>query len=235
MNDHAADHHAAIDLRHGLHLLSRGLIAYGIVGLVALAVGFGALVWVNGRLADVGREVDATVERLVATTDQTSTALRDTSRSARSFSATLGQAADALPAAAAQIGTLRSDLTALEGQLRSVNILGTTPLSSAADAVSRIVASTDGLDTQLSIMGIALTANSDALGTNAESLGRLGETTASLATRLGSGVVQTSLDDIQLAVDVVVLVMLVLFGVPAVGALVVGLWLRRLLTRVTQD
>ncbi len=230
MNGGSAD-----DVRRGLHLLSRGLIAYGIVGLVALAVGFGALAWVNGRLGDVAREVDVTVERLMATTDQTSTALRDTSRTARSFGTTLGQAADALPAASAQIVTLRSDLTALEGQLRSVNILGTTPLSSAADAVQRIVASTDGLDLQLSVIGVALTANSDALGTNAESLGRLGETTASLATRLGSGVIQDSLDDIQLAIDVVVLVMLVLLGVPALGALVVGLWLRRLLTRVTPD
>ena len=44
-----------LDLRGGLHRLSRGLIAYGIIGLIVCIVGLGALVWVNGRIDAGGR------------------------------------------------------------------------------------------------------------------------------------------------------------------------------------
>ena len=46
-----------LGLRGGLRRLSRGLIAYGIVGLVVAAIGFGALVWVNSRVSSLRGEV----------------------------------------------------------------------------------------------------------------------------------------------------------------------------------
>lgn len=215
------------NLGGGLRRLSRGLIAYGIIGLVVAAIGFGALVWVNGRVGNVRAEAETTVGQLATTMDRTARLLHDASATARSFSVTLDRSAEALPAAAEQIARLRSDLTALEGQLRSVSILGQTPLSSAADALGRIAVSMEGLDTQLSVIAVVLTANGDALAASATSLGQLGDTTEALAARLGSGVIEDSLGDVQMVIVVMLLVFTALSIVPAVGALVLGVWLRR--------
>jgi hypothetical protein len=216
-----------LQLRRGLRRLSSGLIAYGIVGLVVAAIGFAALFWVNGRIGSVRTEADATIRQLATTTERTADALHDASRTAKSFSVTLDQASTAMPAASAQIATLRGDLTALEGQLRSVNIFGATPLAAAADAVAGITKSMEGLDTQLSLIGVALGANGDALGSNATSLGLLGDSTAALAVRLRSGVIEDSLGDVQMVVIVLLLVFTVLSVVPALGALALGVWLKR--------
>jgi hypothetical protein len=216
-----------IDLRGGLHRLSRGLIAYGIIALVVATIGFGALVWVNGRVNNLRAEVDTTVGLLTTTTERSADALHDASRTAQSFSVTLGAAATALPAASEQLAKLRTDLTNLEDQLRSVSLLGQTPLGSAADAVGRIAASLEGLDTRLSVIGVALAANGDALASNATSLGQLGDSVGAIAARLGSGAIDDSLGDTQMVIVVTLLVFTALSVVPAVGALVFGLWLRR--------
>ena len=92
-------------------------------------------------------------------------------------------------------------------------------------------ASLDGIDKQLALMSTALKANSDALATNADSLGTLAGSTQALATRLGSGTVEDSLGDVQLVIVVVLLVFTSLSLVPAIGALVFGVWLRRELER----
>ena len=47
--------------------MSRGLIVYGIIGLVVTAIGFGALVWANGRISNLRGEAQATVARLATT------------------------------------------------------------------------------------------------------------------------------------------------------------------------
>jgi hypothetical protein len=129
--------------------LSQGLIAYGIVGLVVAAIGFGALVWVNGRISSLRAGAEVTVAQAATTMHLTATVLRGASTTAQSFSGTVDQSAQAVSSAGVTITEVRSDLSALEVQLRSVNFLGSTPLSSPADAVGRIAASMDGLDAQV--------------------------------------------------------------------------------------
>jgi len=219
------------DLRGGLHRLSRGLIAYGIIGLVVAAIGFGALAWVNVRISTLRGEAETTVARLATTMEFSATVLHGASTTAQSFSATVDQSAQTVSSAAVTITEVRSDLSAFEAQLRSVSILGVTPLSSSADAVGRIVASTEGLDTRLSLIADDLKGNRDALAGNAASLGELGDSTEALAARLGSGVGQDSIGDVQLVIAVTLLVFAAWSFVPAVGALVLGVWLRRELGR----
>ena len=216
-----------LDLRRGLHKLSRGLIAYGVVGLVVAAIAFGALFWVNGRIGNLRTEVTTTISQIAVTTADTASALRDASTTATTFSSTLDQAASALPAMSDRITGLQASLASLEATLRSVSILGATPLGGPADSVAKISASLNGINTQLAIVATALKANSDALATNASSLGKLADSTQALATRLGSGVVGDSLGDVQLVIVVVLLVFTVLSLVPALGALAFGVWLRR--------
>jgi hypothetical protein len=216
-----------LDLARVLHRLSRALIAYGLVGIAVAVISIGAMVWVNGRIGGLRDEMATTIGQLATATDDTATALADASRTAGSFSSTLKQAADGMPAVSSQITQLRTDLGSLEGQLRSVSLLGQSPLGSAADAVGRISTSLQGLDAQLSVLGVALKANSDALATNATSLDQLHDSTQVIAARLDSGVVEDSLGDVQLVVTVTLLAFTALSLVPAVGALVLGTWLRR--------
>ena len=219
------------DLRGGLHRLSRGLVAYGILGLVVAAIGFGALVWVNGRVTNLRAEVDTTLGQRATAMELAAKVLHDASTTARSFSATVDQSASAVSSAAGTVTEARSSLSALEAQLRSVNILGATPLSSAADAVGRIATSMEGLDTRVSVIATGLTSNRDALAGNATSLGQLGDITEALAARLGSGVVEDSLGDLQRLISVTLLVFTAWSVVPALGALALGVWLRRELGR----
>ena len=220
-----------LGLRGGLRRLSRGLIAYGIVGLVVAAIGFGALVWVNGRISHIRGEAAATVARLATSMELAAYVLHGASTTAQSFSATVDQSAQAVSAAAVTITEVRSGLSALEAQLRSVSILGATPLSSPADAVGRIAASMEGFDTRLSLIADSVKGNRDALAGNATALGQLGDSTGALAARLGSSDDHDSLGEVQLVMAVTLLVTAASSGVPAAGALVLGVWLRRELGR----
>ncbi len=221
------DEPRALGLPEERHRLSRGLIAYGIVGLVVAAIGFGAIVWVNGRIGQIRDEAEGTVARLATTMGLAANVLHGASTTAQSFSTTVDQSAQAVSAAAVTITGARTELTALEAQLRSVNILGATPLSAPADAVGRIASSIDGLDTRLSRIADSVKGDRDALAGNATAILQLGDSTQALAARLGSGFGQDSFGDVQQVIAVTLLMFAAWSFVPAAGALVLGVWLRR--------
>lgn len=220
-----------LGLRGPVRRLSRGLIAYGIIGLVVSAIGFGAMVWVNGRISHLRSEAEVTVARAATTIDLAAMVLRGASATAESFSGTVDQAAEAVSSAAPTLTETRSDLSALEAQLRSVNILGATPLSSPADAVGRIAASMEGLDTQLLLIADDLKGNRDALAGNAASLSELADSTGALAARLSPSAGQDSLGDIQQVIAITLLMFAAWSFVPAAGALALGVGLRQGLGR----
>ena len=85
----------------------------------------------------------------------------------------------------------------------------------------------EGLDTQLSLIADDLKGNRDALAGNAASLSELGDSTEALAARLGPSVGQDSLGDIQQVIAITLLMFAAWSFVPAVGALALGVWLRR--------
>jgi hypothetical protein len=220
-----------LGLRGGLRRLAQGLIAYGIIGLVVAAVCLVALIWVNGRVGGLRTEAETTVGSLATTMEGTANALHDASTTAQSFTVTVEESAQAVSSAATTITEVRTGLASLEAQLRAVSILGAQPLSATADAVGRIDASLEGLDTRLDGIATGLDGNRDALARNATSLGQVGDSVESMATRLDSGVIEDSLGDIQMVIVVVLLLFTAWSLVPAVGALVGGLWLRRELER----
>ena len=220
-------------IRAGLRRLSRGLIAYGVVGLIVAAIGLGELVWVNGRVTGLRGEVGRTLGQEAATMELAAKVLHDASTTAQSFTVTVDQSSQAVSSAADTITEVHSDLLALEAQLQSVSILGATPLASSADAVGRIATSMDGLDTRLSLIADSLHGNRSALAANATSLNQLGDSSESLAARMGSGIVEDSLGDLQRVISLTLLVFAAWSLVPTIGALVLGIWLRRELRRPT--
>jgi ABC-type transporter Mla subunit MlaD len=161
----------------------------------------------------------------------TATALRGASTTAQSFSQTADQTTQAASAASVTLLEVRSDLSALEAQLRSVSLLGATPLASSADAVARITASLDGLNAQIPTVTDSLTGNRDALARNAAALGALADSTAAFATRLGPTAGQDPFGDAQLVIVITVLLFTAWSAVPAVGALALAAWLRGELAR----
>ncbi len=215
----------------GLPRLSRGLIVYGLVGLVVAAVGLGATVWVNGRISSLRTDAATTVAGAASTIGLSATVLRGASTTVQSFGQTADQARQAVSAAAVTITEVQSDLSSVEAQLRSVNIFGATPLSSAADAVGQIAASLDGLGTQIPFVADSLAGNRDALAANAASLSALADSTMSLAARLGPNPGSDSLGDVQQVIAITLLMFAAWSFVPAFGALALGLWLRRELAR----
>ena len=213
--------------------LSRGLLAYGIVGLVVSAIGFGAIAWVNTRINDIRSEARANVATMANTLGLAAVVLRDASTTGQSFSVTADQASRAAASVAASITEVRSELSSVEAQLRSVSILGATPLASSADAVRRIGASMDGLDIRVSLIADALNGNRAALGTDAASLARLADAVDALADRLRAVGEPDAAGEIEQVVTMALLMFAAWSLVPAIGALGIGLWLRRWQARPT--
>lgn len=211
----------------GLRRLSQGLIGYGLIGIIVATIGFGAMVWVNGRINSLRADAEVTVARASTTMELTATVLRGASTTAQSFSGTADQSAQAVASAGVTIAEVRSDLSALEAQLRSVSFLGATPLSSSADAVGRIAVSMDGLDAEIPAIADSLKGNRDALGGNATALNSLADSAEALAGRLGPSLGQSSLGDVQQVIAITLLMFAVWSFVPAVGALALGISVRR--------
>ena len=129
-----------VDLRRGLRQLSRGLVAYGVIGIVVAAIAFGALVWVNGRIGGLRTEVTTTIGQIAVTTGHTATALTDASDDRRRRSAPRSDR-PRTRCRRCRTGSMacRTASTSLEATLRSVNILGASPLGGAANSVAKIV------------------------------------------------------------------------------------------------
>jgi hypothetical protein len=207
--------------------LSRGLIAYGMIGIIVSGIGLGATIWVNGRITSIRNDAEVTAAQLTTTMVLAATVLRGASTTTQSFGGTADQTAQAVASASVTAGELRSSLSALEAQLRSVSFLGATPLSSSADSVGRIATSLDGLDAQLALVADSLTGNGDALAGNADTLIGLADGIDALADRLGPSVGQDTFGDVQQLVAIVLLMFTAWSFVPAIGVLALGIWLRR--------
>ena len=215
------------DLRGGLGRLSRGLIAYGVIGLIVAGIGLALLLYANSRIDAAGDRVQASIGQLTTTLDRTADALHDASATAATFNTTLDRTQTAVAAAAGTIVNVRTNLQSLESVLRSVSILGTSPLGGAANAVGGVAGSIEGLDSKLTAIADGLATGRDSLAANADSLGKLGDSIAATSERLGSGVVEDPLADVHVAIVLMLFVLTAWAAVPAVGALVLGVWLRR--------
>jgi len=159
--------------------------------------------------------------------DRTADVLQDASKTASSFTDTLDRTTEAVASTAQTIVSVRTNLRTLESAMRAVDILGVSPLGAPANAVGGIADAIEGLDTRLTAIADSLGSNRDNLSANATSLAALGESTAALAARLRSGTVEDSLADVQAIITVVLLLFALWSAVPAIGALVFGVWLRR--------
>lgn len=220
---------APLGLRGGLRRLSTGLIAYGVAGLAVALLGLVALGWTAGRVAALAETVDTEVAQLAATLDRTAETLRAAGSSAVTFAVTLERTPPSVRQSAETIRNLRPNLQAIESQLSSISILGSQPLAGPARLFGEMASDLQGLDTRLDLIADDLETDRDALLRNADSLNSLGDQTSVMAERIRTGFIQRGLEDLRLVLVLTILVFVGWTAVPAVGALALGLWLRRTL------
>ena len=216
-----------VGLREGLRRLSTGLIAYGTIGVVVTAIGLSAFIWSLARLNGAADQVDDTIRDLATTVHRTADTLTDAAATADSVGGTLDSTAATVSQAATTVGAMGPTLDALETSFRDFGILGQRPLAPAADVIATLSTNLAGLDERLDAVAASLTSDHDALAANKASLAALATSLDDLAVRLESGNIQSTISDIRAVLTVVLLMFVVWSAIPAVGALVLGLWLRR--------
>ena len=214
-------------LRDGLRRLSTGLVAYGVVGMTLALAGLIAFAWIGARVASVADSVDADVRQLTTALDRSADALHDAADSAVSFSTTLDRTPPSVRQSAETIRNLRPNLLEIEAQLGSISILGTEPLAVPARLFGEMARDLEGLDTRLDSIADDLQRDRTALGANAGSLRQAGDEAALLAERLRAGSIQDDVGDVRTVLLVLTLLFVASMAVPAVGALLLGLWLRQ--------
>ncbi|HET7496377.1 MAG TPA: hypothetical protein VFJ80_13110 [Candidatus Limnocylindrales bacterium] len=211
----------------GRRRLTTALLAYGIVGLILAVAGLIALAWVGGRVAGVTDRVQTQVGDVIDVLDRTSQALRDAASSATSFSATLERTPPAVRQTAQAIADLRGNLRAIEDQFGRIDILGSRPLGNVAGQFGQMATDLDGLDTRLGTIAADLEGNRDALGTNSTSLQALADRLAGVAADARGSTESNGLGDLPVIIVVLGMLLVGWTAVPSVGALWLGLWLRR--------
>jgi hypothetical protein len=222
---------APTGLRGGLRRLSTGLMVYGIAGLVVAILGLFALGWTSGRVAGLADRLDGEVAQLATTLDRTADTLHAAGSSAVTFAVTLERTPPSVRQTAETIRNLRPNLQAIESQLSSISILGNRPLADAARLFGEMASDLQGLDTRLDLIANDLGTDRDALLANADSLNELADRTEIMAERVRTGFIQGSLEDLRAVLVLTILVFVGWTAVPAVGALALGIWLRRTLVR----
>jgi hypothetical protein len=207
--------------------ISRFLVAYGALGLIAAAVGVAFLVLgllrVNALSDRVGKEVGG----VAAILDRTAVVLDRASDTASGFGETIDGSTIALTTAAEDLRGIVPRLRDLETQANAVNLLGSQPLAPLGGLFGQIAGQIADLDSQLDAAATGLTTNRSALDTNATSLADLATETRALGDRVAAGALADAIEDARWLLVAMVVVAVIGAIVPAAGALVAGLWLWR--------
>jgi hypothetical protein len=211
----------------GARRLARILIGYGVVGLLVAAISLVALAIGIGRINGVSDRLGGDIGGLSRTLDRTSAVLEKAATTAQGFGATVDGTTGALETVGRDIDSIVPRLQSIADQTSSLSILGTQPLAAAGGLFRDIATQLTDVRTQLTTMSARLTTNRAALDANATSLTDLATETRTLSDRLGGDSLVGAVDDLR-----VVLVILLGIGalgaaVPAVGALLLGIWILR--------
>ena len=209
--------------------LTRVLIGFGIVGLGVAFLALVAMLVGVGRVNAFADRFGGDVGGISRTLDRTSDVIDAAATTAGSFGTTIDGTTRALGIVGGDIDSITPRLDSIADQTASINILGTNPFASVSVLFRDIATQLRDVRGQLSAIGASLATNRSALGANASSLADLSAETKRLAAQMNGATISASIDDLRLLVIIVLGIGALGAAVPAVGALVVGLWLRRAL------
>jgi hypothetical protein len=214
-------------LRRALRRLSHGFVVYGVIGLIAAALGLAVLVWADGRVSAVADSVEVEVAQMTLTLDRTADTLHNAGAMADSFAGTLERTPGSVRQAARTVRDLQPNLEQVGLQLGSFELFGTKPLDGPARLFAEMATGLRDLDTELELIAADLDTDRTALTDNARSLTEAGDQAAILADRVRAGFIQDGFDDIRTVLAVLVFTVVALAAMPAGAALALGIWLRR--------
>ena len=214
--------------RRGLYRLANALLIYGVIGLVAAAIGFAALTAASARISSLGDRIVSEAVTLDAIIEQTANVIDDAATSAASFGPTLAQTSVTVTQAAAAIREIEPRLRDLETQANAIEIFGQRPVAPLGQLFGQIATDVSGLDEQLDGIATVMGQNEAALTANAASLGALADLVRAYTGRLKPDVIDAGIDDTRRLLLMTLALFIGWTAVPAVGSLVVGLWMRRL-------
>ncbi|HET7473939.1 MAG TPA: hypothetical protein VFJ71_12495 [Candidatus Limnocylindrales bacterium] len=212
---------------HAWRRLSRVLIGFGIVGLIVALLALVGLVAGVARVNGFADRFGGDVGGISRTLDRTSDVIDKAAATAGSFGATIDGTTAALGIVGGDIDSITPRLDSIADQTAAISILGANPLSSVSGLFRDIANQLRDVRGQLTAMGTSLTTNRAALGANATSLAELSTETKRLSEQLNGSSITSAIDDLRLLLVIVLGIGALGAAVPAVGALVVGLWLRR--------
>ena len=211
----------------GVRRLARILIGYGIVGLLVAGLSLVALAVGIGRVNGVSDRFGGDLGGVSRTLDRTSTVLDNAATTAQGFGATVDGTTAALATVGSDIDSIVPRLEAIADQTSTLSILGAQPLAPIASLFRDIATQLSDVRTQLATMSARLTTNRAALDANATSLSDLATETRTLSDRLGGDALTGAIDDLRVVLVIVLGIGALGAAVPAVGALLLGLWILR--------
>jgi hypothetical protein len=219
---------AAGDWRRGLARLANALIVYGVVGILAAAIGFAALISASGRIGSLGDRIVSEAVSLDSIIVLTADALDDAATTADTFGPTMAQTSVTVTAAAGAVREIEPRLRDLETQANSIEIFGQRPVAPLGNLFGQIATDISGLDEQLDGIASELGRNKAALTANATSLRALADVVRAYTGRLKPEAIDAGIDEARRLLLFTLALFIGWTAVPAVGSLIVGRWMRQL-------
>ncbi len=202
--------------------LATGLTVYGLLGIALSVAAIVAALWLDGAFGGTQEDVAAQVAGLELTVDKTETSLRNTADSLDGFAVTF----ESTSAGLAQMGevttrlaTVLDDLAAFFATIEP--LVGSVP---AFDGASDELAE---LERSLAAVAADLTANRGQLGTTSASLRELATQLDAVEATLATGVIDERVGQGFDFLRAAIVALTVWFALPALAALLIGIWLRR--------
>jgi hypothetical protein len=223
---------AAAEWRRGLLRLANALIVYGVIGLLAAAIGFAALISASSRIGSLGERIVSEAVSLDAIIVLTADVLDDAATTAGTFGPTVKQTSVTVSQAAGAIREIEPRLRDLETQANAIEIFGQRPVAPLGQLFGQIATDVSGLDEQLDGIATEMGRNEEALTANAASLGALADLVRAYKGRLQPAAIDAGIDDARRLLLLTLALFIGWTTVPAVGSLIVGRWMRRLVEPV---
>jgi len=218
----------ATEWRRGLLRLANALIVYGVIGLLATAIGIAALISASGRIGSLGERIVSEAVSLDAIIDRTAAVLNDAAATARSFAPTVKQTSGTVRSAAVAIRETEPRLRDLETQANAIDIFGSKPVAPLGQLFGQIAGDISGLDDQLDGIATEMDRNETALTANSASLGALADLVGAYKGRLKPAAIDAGIEDARRLLLITLALFIGWTAIPAVGSLIVGRWMRRL-------
>jgi len=219
----------AAEWRRGSWRLANALIAYWVIGVLVTAIGLAALVASSGQIGSLGGRIASDAVSLDSIIVLTADVLDDAATTAGTFGPTAERTSAAVGHAASALRDIGPRLHDMETQANAIDIFGQRPVAPLGQLFGQIATDISGLDVQLDGIAAELGRNQAALTANAASLRTLASVVRAYKDRVKPEAIDAGIDEARRLLLFTLALFIGWTAVPAVGSLIVGRWMRRLI------